>query len=123
MISLMSHELRTPITSIKGFAEILLLDDTHIAETREYFDNNRQRISTPFQNAYDISFGFKSRTIRQTGMKKSPVKLDTDGQSDRRRFSETAKRKRIRLVEQTNTPIPPIAADKGLITPRNFAPD
>jgi signal transduction histidine kinase len=30
-------------------------------------------------------------------------------------MQETAKRKRIRLVEQTNANLPPIAADKGLI--------
>lgn len=30
-------------------------------------------------------------------------------------FRETAKRKRIRLVEQTKTPIPPIAGNQGLI--------
>ena len=31
-------------------------------------------------------------------------------------YKETAKRKRIRLVEQANSHLPPVAADKGLIT-------
>lgn len=46
---------------------------------------------------------------------KSPVKLDTMVSQVVGDFRETAKRKRIRLVEQTKTPIPPIAGDQGLI--------
>jgi signal transduction histidine kinase len=35
-ISLMSHELRTPITSINGFAELLMGDDSVSGEAREF---------------------------------------------------------------------------------------
>lgn len=32
----MSHEVRTPLTSIMGFAELLLEDETLTGQTREY---------------------------------------------------------------------------------------
>lgn len=32
----MSHEVRTPLTSIMGFAELLLEDETITGQTREY---------------------------------------------------------------------------------------
>ena len=35
-ISRMSHELRTPITSINGFAELLMTDDSICGESREF---------------------------------------------------------------------------------------
>jgi hypothetical protein len=41
MTSLMSHELRTPITSIKGFAELLLMDETIPEESREFLKSSR----------------------------------------------------------------------------------
>ncbi|HYE13767.1 MAG TPA: histidine kinase dimerization/phospho-acceptor domain-containing protein, partial [Pyrinomonadaceae bacterium] len=36
MLSLMSHELRTPITSINGFAELLMADENVPEESREF---------------------------------------------------------------------------------------
>src|SRR5262249_54099754 len=45
MISLMSHELRTPLTSIKGFSELLAVDDRVPEESREFL----QIISTESQ--------------------------------------------------------------------------
>ena len=44
------------------------------------------------------------------------VKLDTVGQEVVEDLRETAKKKRIRLVEQANSHLPPVAADRGLIT-------
>lgn len=115
MVNLMSHELRTPITSIQGFAEILLLDDTHNEETREYLEimvTESQRLSKMLSTFLSVSNLEQSDKQEVT---KSPVKLDTMVSQVIGDFRETAKRKRIRLVEQTNTPIPPIAADQGLI--------
>ncbi len=48
MISLMSHELRTPITSINGFAELLMNDEAIPAESREFLsiiNSESQRLS------------------------------------------------------------------------------
>jgi signal transduction histidine kinase len=47
-ISLMSHELRTPITSINGFAELLMTDDSVSGEAREFagiIHDEAQRLS------------------------------------------------------------------------------
>jgi signal transduction histidine kinase len=115
MTSLMSHELRTPITSIKGFAELLLMDETQSEENREFLTiiaGESQRLSKMLSTFLSVS------NLEQSDKKdfaKTPVKLDTVVREVVGEFQETAKRKRIRLVEQTNTPIPPVAADQGLI--------
>ncbi|HYG12165.1 MAG TPA: histidine kinase dimerization/phospho-acceptor domain-containing protein [Pyrinomonadaceae bacterium] len=47
-ISLMSHELRTPITSINGFAELLMGDESVSGEAREFAEiihTEAQRLS------------------------------------------------------------------------------
>jgi signal transduction histidine kinase len=47
-ISSMSHELRTPITSINGFAELLMSDDSVSGEAREFAEiihTEAQRLS------------------------------------------------------------------------------
>ena len=115
MVNLMSHELRTPITSIQGFGEILLLDDAHSAETREYLEimvNESHRLSKMLSTFLSVSNLEQSDKQEVT---RSPVKLDTMVSQVVGDFQATAKRKRIRLVEQTKTPIPPIAGDQGLI--------
>ena len=115
MVNLMSHELRTPITSIQGFAEILLLDDDHSAETREYLEimvNESQRLSKMLSTFLSVS---NLEQADKQEVTKTPIKLDTMVSQVVGDFRETAKRKRIRLVEQTNTPIPPVAGDQGLI--------
>jgi signal transduction histidine kinase len=115
MASLMSHELRTPITSIKGFAELLLMDETVSEENREFLmiiANESQRLSKMISTFLSVS------NLQQSDKKevsKSAVKLDTVVREVVDELQETAKRKRIRLVEQTNETLPPIAADKGLI--------
>jgi signal transduction histidine kinase len=115
MTSLMSHELRTPITSIKGFAELLLADETINEEAREFLTiiaNESQRLSkmlTTFLSVSNLEQADKQEFV------KTPVKLDTVVSEVVEDLQETAKRKRIRLVEQSNTHLPPIAADKGLI--------
>ena len=47
-LSLMSHELRTPITSINGFAELLMTDDSLSGEAHEFAEiihTEAQRLS------------------------------------------------------------------------------
>ncbi len=116
MASLMSHELRTPITSIKGFAELLLLDDSLPADTREYLtiiNKESHRLSkmlTTFLTVSRLEQSDKQEFI------KTPVRLDKVVHDVVGEMQEVAKQKRIRLVEQSNAHMPPVAADKGLIT-------
>lgn len=115
MASLMSHELRTPITSIKGFAELILMDETLSEENREFMTiiaNESQRLSKMLSTFLSVS------NLEQSDKKevsKVAVKLDNVVSEVVDEMQETAKRKRIRLIEQNNENLPPIAADKGLI--------
>ncbi len=116
MAGLMSHELRTPITSISGFAEILLADETMSEDSLEFLtiiSNESQRLSkmlTTFLSVSNLEQSDKQE------VSKTPVKLDTVVHEVIGDLQENAKRKRIRLVEQPNKHLPPIAADKSLIT-------
>lgn len=115
MVSLMSHELRTPITSIKGFAELLLMDETISEENREFLTiiaNESQRLSKMLSTFLSVA------NLEQSDKKeisKTAVKLDQVVQEVVEEMQETAKRKRIRLVKQNADNLPPVAADKGLI--------
>ena len=115
MTSLMSHELRTPITSIQGFTELLLEDETLSPDSHEFLEiihGETQRLSKMLTTFLSVSNLEQSDKQEIT---KTPVKLDTlvhDAVGD---FQTAAKRKRIRLIEQVNSPIPPVAADRGLI--------
>jgi two-component system phosphate regulon sensor histidine kinase PhoR len=116
MTSLMSHELRTPITSIKGFAELLMLDDTMSEESREFLEiisNESQRLSKMLTTFLSVSNLEQSDKQEFT---KTPVKLDSVVREVVDDLKDKAKRKRIRLVEQATNHLPPVAADKGLIT-------
>ena len=116
MASLMSHELRTPITSISGFAELLLLDEAISEESREFLaiiSNESQRLSKMLSTFLSVS------NLEQSDKQdfvKTPVKLDAVVSEVVGDLQDNAKRKRIRLVEQANNHLPPVAADKGLIT-------
>lgn len=115
MASLMSHELRTPITSIKGFAELLLMDEQLTEEHREFLtiiSNESQRLSKMISTFLSVS---NLEQADKKDVSKVAVKLDTVVREVVDELQETARRKRIRLVEQTNENLPPIAADKGLI--------
>ena len=116
MISLMSHELRTPLTSINGFSELLAIDDKIPEESREFVQiiaNESQRMSRMIDT-------FLSVTQLERSDKKEvvhiPVCLDEVVRDAVTTMQSIAKRKRIRLVEQANGTIPPVAADKSLIT-------
>lgn len=116
MTSLMSHELRTPVTSIKGFAELLLMDETVSEESREFLEiisNESQRLSKMLTTFLSVS---NLQQSDKQEVSKTPVKLDSVVREVVGDMQESAKRKRIRLVEQSNAHLPPVAADKGLIT-------
>ncbi|CAN5369014.1 hypothetical protein BH10ACI1_BH10ACI1_27220 [soil metagenome] len=116
MARLMSHELRTPVTSISGFAQLLLADDNLQGETREFLEiigNESQRL-TKMLSAF-LSVSNLEQNDKQV-ISKTPVKLDSVVHEVVDDLQETAKKKRIRLIEQSNAHLPPVAADKGLIS-------
>ncbi len=116
MISLMSHELRTPLTSINGFAELLALDDKIPEESREFV----QIISSESQRMSRMIDTFLSVTQLERADKKevtqTALRLDEVVREVLNTVQPVAKKKRIRLIEQPNSHIPPVAADKSLIT-------
>ena len=115
MISLMSHELRTPLTSINGFAELLTADDQLPEQAREFVSiiaNESQRLSRMINTFLAVTQ--LERKDRQEVLK-IPLRLDDVVRETIQNLQPTAKKKRIRLVEQPNQRIPPVAADKSLI--------
>ncbi|HEV2706030.1 MAG TPA: ATP-binding protein [Pyrinomonadaceae bacterium] len=116
MISLMSHELRTPITSINGFAELLAMDDTLPESTREFLtiiSSESQRL-TRMINTF-LAVTQLEQKDRQEVLK-IPLMLDDVVRETINSMQPVAKRKRIRLVEREGGKLPPVAADRSLIT-------
>lgn len=116
MANLMSHELRTPITSINGFAEMLLLDGSIPEDSREYLSiisSESKRASALLSNFLSVA------NLEQSDKKeieKLPVKVDKVVREVVEEMHDTAKKKRIRIVEKQSDYIPPVAADRGLIS-------
>ncbi len=116
MISLMSHELRTPITSINGFAELLTADEDLPEQAKEFvtiISNESQRLSRMINTFLAVTQ--LERKDRQEVLK-IPLRLDDIVRETVANLQPTAKKKRIRLVEQPCQRIPPVAADKSLIS-------
>jgi signal transduction histidine kinase/small basic protein len=116
MVSLMSHELRTPITSINGFAELLMAEQGIPEDSREFLriiSTESQRLSrmlNTFLAVSKLEQGDKREVI------KIPIRLDAIAHEVLAAYQQKARKKRIRLVEQSNAHLPPVAGDKGLIT-------
>ena len=116
MISLMSHELRTPLTSINGFAELLVLDDKIPEESREFLQiisNESQRMSRMIDTFLSVT---QLERADKKEVTKIALRLDELVRETIVNMQSLAKKKRIRLVENANGQIPPVAADKSLIT-------
>jgi signal transduction histidine kinase len=116
MISLMSHELRTPLTSINGFAELLALDEKVPAESREFLQiisNESQRMSRMIDTFLSVT---QLERADKKEVTKIALRLDEVVREVLNTVQPIAKKKRIRLIEQPNGHIPPVAADKSLIT-------
>lgn len=116
MISLMSHELRTPITSINGFSELLIADDKLPEQAKEFVTiiaNESQRLSRMINSFLAVTQ--LERKDKQEVLK-IPLRLDHLVRETVVNLQPIAKKKRIRLVEQPNQRIPPVAADKSLIS-------
>jgi signal transduction histidine kinase len=116
MISLMSHELRTPLTSINGFAELLVIEDKIPEESREFLQiisNESQRMSKmidTFLTVAQLERGDKQE-VTKIALRLDEVAIETVNV-----MQPVAKKKRIRLAEQNGHAIPPVSADKSLIT-------
>ncbi len=116
MISLMSHELRTPLTSINGFAELLVLDEKIPEESREFLQiitNESQRMSRMIDTFLSVT---QLERADKKEVTKTALRLDEVVRDVLNTVQPVAKKKRIRLIEQPNGSIPPVAADKSLIT-------
>jgi len=116
LISLMSHELRTPLTSINGFAELLTADETIPEQAKEFVTiiaNESQRMSRMI-NTF-LAMTQLQRKDKQEVLK-IPLRLDEVVRETITTLQPVAKKKRIRLVEQPASRVPPVAADKSLIT-------
>ena len=116
MISLMSHELRTPLTSINGFAELLIADDELPAQTKEFvaiIANESQRMSRMINTFLTVT---KLERKDRREVLKIPLRLDEVVKETIASMQPVAKKRRIRLVEQPSQRLPPVAADKSMIT-------
>ncbi|MBC8031673.1 MAG: GAF domain-containing protein [Pyrinomonadaceae bacterium] len=116
MISLMSHELRTPLTSINGFAELLASDDELPEQTREFVTiiaNESQRMSRMINTFLTVT---KLQRKDRQEVLKIPLRLDEVVKETIAGMQPVAKKRRIRLVEQPTQRLPPVAADKSMIT-------
>lgn len=116
MISLMSHELRTPLTSINGFAELLSVDESLPEPAREFVTiiaNESQRLSRMINTFLAVTQ--LQRKDKQEVLK-IPLRLDEVVHDTITTLQPLAKKKRIRLVEQQAHRVPPVAADRSLIT-------
>jgi signal transduction histidine kinase len=116
MLSLMSHELRTPITSIGGFAELLIADEKVPEDAREFLSiihAESQRVARMLSTF--LSMAKLEQKDRQEVLM-SPLTLDDVVRETITSLQPVAKRKRIRLVERDGQRLPPVAADRSLIT-------
>lgn len=116
MISLMSHELRTPLTSINGFAELLSTDKEIPEQAREFVEiiaNESQRLSRMINTFLAVTQ--LERKDKQEVLK-IPLKVNDVVKDTLMNLQPEAKKKRIRLVENPAQRLPPVAADKSLIT-------
>jgi signal transduction histidine kinase len=116
MLSLMSHELRTPVTSINGFAELLMADERVPEDAREFLSiihTESQRVARMLSTFLSVA---KLEQKDRQEVLIAPVTLDDVVRETITSFQPVAKRKRIRLVERDGQRLPPVAADRSLIT-------
>lgn len=116
MISLMSHELRTPLTSINGFAELLTADEELPEQAKEFVTiiaNESQRLSRMINTFLAVT---KLQRKDRQDVLKIPLRLDEVVKETIASLQQVAKKRRIRLVEQPTQRLPPVAADKSMIT-------
>jgi signal transduction histidine kinase len=116
MISLMSHELRTPLTSINGFAELLTSDEELSEQSKEFVTiiaNESQRLSRMINTFLAVT---KLQRKDRQEVLKIPLRLDEVVKEIIASLQPVAKKRRIRLVEQPTQRLPPVAADRSMIS-------
>jgi signal transduction histidine kinase len=116
MVSLMSHEMRTPLTSINGFAELLAQDEQIHADAREFLGiirNESQRLSRMINTFLAVA---QLESADKQEVARAPLKLDDVVRETVTSLQPVARKKRIRLVGQEAMRLPPIAADRSMIT-------
>ncbi len=116
MISLMSHELRTPLTSINGFAELLTQDDELPEQAKEFVTiiaNESQRLSRMINTFLAVT---KLQRKDRQDVFKIPLRLDEVVKETIASLQPVAKKRRIRLIELPTQRLPPVAADRSMIT-------
>jgi signal transduction histidine kinase len=116
MISLMSHELRTPLTSINGFAELLTQDEELPEQAKEFVTiiaNESQRLSRMINTFLAVT---KLQRKDRQDVFKIPLRLDEIVKETIASLQPVAKKRRIRLIEQPTQRLPPVAADRSMIT-------
>ena len=116
MISLIAHELRTPLTSINGFSELLTAEESLSQEAKEFvtiISNEAQRLSRMINSFLAVS---KLERKDKQEVLKIPLKLDDVVHETIVELQPVAKKKRIRIVVQPTHKLPPVAADKSLIS-------
>ncbi|MCL4508301.1 MAG: ATP-binding protein [Chloroflexi bacterium] len=85
-----SHEFRTPLTSIKGYANLLLTESTTLAEQREFLEiiqNNAQRMTTFVNDLVDLSRLELGKLDLRPNWVDLPVVLERIAASVRPRFA------------------------------------
>jgi two-component system phosphate regulon sensor histidine kinase PhoR len=112
----LSHELRTPISSIGGVAELLVSDERIPADAREFLSiisAESQRVSRMLSTFLSVA---KLEQSDRQEVLISPLMLDEVVRETIVNFQPAAKRRRIRLVERDGQKLPPVAADRSLVT-------
>lgn len=116
MANLMSHELRTPITSINGFAEMLLADGNIPPDAREYLSiisSEAKRASALLSNFLSVA---NLEQADKVEFEKSPVTVEGVVNEVIEDFEPVAKKKRIRIVNKGGEKLPQVSADRGLLS-------
>ena len=111
-----SHELRTPLTSINGFAELLTADDQLPEQAKEFVTiiaNEAQRLSRMINTFLAVT---QLQRKDKQEVQKIPLRLDEVVRETIMSLQPIAKKRRIRLVDQPTQRLPPVAADKSLIS-------
>jgi signal transduction histidine kinase len=104
------------LTSINGFAELLTADDQLPEQAKEFVTiiaNESQRLSRMINTFLAVT---QLQRKDKQEVQKIPLRLDEVVRETIRGLQPVAKKRRIRLVDEHTQRLPPVAADKSLIS-------